>query len=61
MHLTCTNMPQEKVDIALRVRQLTVFHLNITDWYCRMRKLTAVGTFSHCVVTLRSAKTNGRL
>ena len=64
MHLTCTNMPKEKVDIALRVCHNSsvepLAKLLITVALYRKPSNTDVGTYSLCVATLQWVKTNGR-
>lgn len=65
MHLTCTNMPKEKVDIALRVSQshIQLYFIcpkNISDILSRRRNNTDAEMYLRFEETHQPERTNGR-
>lgn len=62
MHLTCTNMPEEKVDIALRVScsKCCLSHLRDSEQWCRKQSNTGAVTSLLFVETPPQAKMNGK-
>ena len=60
MHLTCTNMPVEKIDIALKVNTSMQAHDDIFSWLqFRLPRIVDVKTSLLCVVILQRVKRTG--